>query len=76
MQDSAIILASGKRSRLGRPKYLLPFDGQLIISPVAGIPEKDFAEVIVAASASDPGQTCRLGLCAINWSIRVREGGT
>jgi len=50
---SAVILAGGKSSRMGRPKALLPFDGEPLISHVVRALNKIFTETIVVAA---PGQ--------------------
>jgi molybdopterin-guanine dinucleotide biosynthesis protein A len=47
---TAVILAGGRSSRLGRPKALLPFDGEPLISHVVRLLTQIFAEVIVVAA--------------------------
>lgn len=46
---SAVILAGGKSSRMGRPKSLLPFDGEPLIAHILRKLKNEFAEVIVVA---------------------------
>jgi molybdopterin-guanine dinucleotide biosynthesis protein A/molybdopterin converting factor small subunit len=48
----AIILAGGKSSRMGRPKALLPFDGEPLITHVVRRLAGAFAEVVVVAAPS------------------------
>lgn len=50
---AAIVLAGGKSSRMGRPKALLPFDGQPLITHVVTTLHTLFDEVVVVAA---PGQ--------------------
>jgi molybdopterin-guanine dinucleotide biosynthesis protein A len=47
---SAVILAGGKSSRMGRPKALLPFDGQPLIVHIVGALEKLFSDIVIVAS--------------------------
>jgi len=51
--DSAIILAGGKSSRMGRPKALLLFDGEPLIVRIVRILRRLFADIVVVAA---PGQ--------------------
>ena len=44
---SAIILAGGKSSRMGRPKALLPFDGEPLIAHIVRSFKELFADVVV-----------------------------
>ena len=48
---SAVILAGGKSSRMGRPKALLPFDGEPLIVHAVRRLESLFSEIIVVAAA-------------------------
>jgi molybdopterin-guanine dinucleotide biosynthesis protein A/molybdopterin converting factor small subunit len=50
---TAIVLAGGKSSRMGKPKALLPFDNQPLIVHVVATLRRLFAEVVVVAA---PGQ--------------------
>ena len=50
---SAIILAGGKSSRMGRPKALLPFDGEPLIVHTVRTLARLFADLVVVAA---PGQ--------------------
>jgi molybdopterin-guanine dinucleotide biosynthesis protein A/molybdopterin converting factor small subunit len=47
---SAVILAGGKSSRMGRPKALLPFDGGPLIAHVVRRLTNLFAEIVVVAA--------------------------
>jgi molybdenum cofactor guanylyltransferase len=46
-ETSAIILAGGKSSRMGRPKALLPFDGEPLIAHIVRSFKELFADVVV-----------------------------
>jgi molybdopterin-guanine dinucleotide biosynthesis protein A len=50
---TAVVLAGGKSSRMGRPKALLEFDGEPLISHVVATLSATFADVVVVAA---PGQ--------------------
>ncbi len=50
---SAIILAGGKSSRMGRPKALLLFDGEPLITHIVRTLKTLFADIVVVAA---PGQ--------------------
>ena len=50
MNASAVILAGGKSSRMGRPKALLPFDNQPLIVHILRALKSMFAEVVVVAA--------------------------
>src|SRR5258706_12156071 len=52
-KSPAIILPGGKSSRMGRPKALLPFDGEPLIAHVLRNLKRLFAEAVVVAA---PGQ--------------------
>jgi len=47
---TAVILAGGKSSRMGRPKALLPFDGEPLIAHVVRLLKNIFAETVVVAA--------------------------
>jgi molybdopterin-guanine dinucleotide biosynthesis protein A/molybdopterin converting factor small subunit len=47
---TAVILAGGRSSRMGRPKALLPFDGEPLIAHVVRSLTKMFAEAVVVAA--------------------------
>lgn len=47
---TAVILTGGKSSRMGRPKALLPFDGEPLIAHVVRALKKMFAEAVVVAA--------------------------
>jgi len=47
---SAVVLVGGKSSRMGRPKALLPFDGEPLIVRVLRALKKMFAETVVVAA--------------------------
>lgn len=47
---TAVILTGGKSSRMGRPKALLPFDGEPLITHVVPALKTMFAEVVVVAA--------------------------
>ena len=47
---TAIVLAGGRSSRMGRPKALLPFDGEPLISHVVTTLAAVFADVVVVAA--------------------------
>ena len=49
-EATAVILTGGKSSRMGRPKALLPFDGEPLIAHVVGSLKKLFAEAVVVAA--------------------------
>jgi molybdopterin-guanine dinucleotide biosynthesis protein A len=46
----AVILAGGKSSRMGRPKALLPFDGEPLIAHLVRKLESIFPEIVVVAA--------------------------
>jgi molybdopterin-guanine dinucleotide biosynthesis protein A len=48
--ESAIVLAGGRSSRMGRPKALLPFDGVPLIVHVVSAMKALFGEVVVVAA--------------------------
>jgi molybdenum cofactor guanylyltransferase len=50
---TGIVLAGGRSSRMGRPKALLPFDGEPLISHIVAELKALFADVVVVAA---PGQ--------------------
>ncbi len=50
---SAVILAGGKSSRMGRPKALLPFDGEPLIRHLVRTLAPLFAEVVVVGGAGE-----------------------
>ena len=50
---TAVVLAGGKSSRMGRPKSLLLFDGKPLIVHLAHVLERMFTETVVVAA---PGQ--------------------
>ena len=50
---TAIVLAGGRSSRMGRPKALLPFDDEPLVSHVVTTLAALFADIVVVAS---PGQ--------------------
>jgi molybdenum cofactor guanylyltransferase len=50
---TAIVLAGGKSSRMGRPKALLPFDNETLIVHIVRALNRIFAETVVVAA---PGQ--------------------
>jgi molybdenum cofactor guanylyltransferase len=50
---TAIVLAGGKSSRMGRPKALLPFDGEPLIVHIVSALQRLFPEIVVVAA---PGQ--------------------
>ena len=50
---SAVILAGGKSSRMGRPKALLPFDGEPLIARIVARLREIFDEIVIVAA---PGQ--------------------
>lgn len=47
---AAVILVGGKSSRMGRPKALLPFDGEPLIAHVVRALKATFAEAVVVAA--------------------------
>lgn len=47
---SAVILAGGKSSRMGRPKALLPFDGEPLIAHIARALNRWFSDTVVVAA--------------------------
>jgi molybdopterin-guanine dinucleotide biosynthesis protein A/molybdopterin converting factor small subunit len=47
---TAVVLTGGKSSRMGRPKALLPFDGEPLIVHVVRDLKKMFAEAVVVAA--------------------------
>ena len=47
---TAVILTGGKSSRMGRPKALLPFDGEPLIAHIVRRLGRVFAETVVVAS--------------------------
>src|SRR5437763_16777997 len=50
---TAVVLAGGKSSRMGRPKALLLFDNEPLIAHIVGALQHGFGEVVVVAA---PGQ--------------------
>ena len=51
MRDAtAVVLAGGKSSRMGRPKSLLPFDGEPLIVQIVRALKQMFAETVVVAA--------------------------
>lgn len=50
---SAVVLAGGKSSRMGRPKALLPFDGEPLIAHTVRLLQKVFPDIVLVAA---PGQ--------------------
>jgi molybdopterin-guanine dinucleotide biosynthesis protein A len=51
--STAVVLAGGKSSRMGRPKALLPFDGEPLIVHTVRKLEHLFSEIIVVAAAGE-----------------------
>jgi molybdenum cofactor guanylyltransferase len=49
-EASAVVLVGGKSSRMGRPKALLPFDGEPLIAHVVRTLKEIFPETIVVAA--------------------------
>ena len=49
-RSTAIVLAGGRSSRMGRPKALLPFDGIPLITHLVDALSASFPEVVVVAS--------------------------
>src|SRR5437762_12863642 len=49
---SAIILPGGKSSRMGRPKALLPYDGEPLIDHTVRTLARLFADLVVVAAPS------------------------
>lgn len=47
---TAVVLAGGKSSRMGRPKALLPFDGEPLIVHIVRALKSMFAEAVVVAA--------------------------
>jgi molybdopterin-guanine dinucleotide biosynthesis protein A len=47
---SAIVLSGGKSSRMGRPKALLPFNGQPLIVHIVSALQKLFSDIVVVAA--------------------------
>ena len=54
---TAVILTGGKSSRMGRPKALLPFDGEPLIAHVVQKSEKQFLPK--PSSSPRPSRSCR-----------------
>ena len=52
-EATAIVLAGGKSSRMGRPKALLPFDSEPLIAHIVRTLQYLFGEIVVVAA---PGQ--------------------
>src|SRR3990167_8434100 len=50
---AAVVLTGGKSSRMGRPKALLPFDGEPLIVHAVRRLESLFSEIIVVAAAGE-----------------------
>jgi len=50
MDAGAVILVGGKSSRMGRPKALLPFDGEPLIAHIVRKLETIFPEVVIVAA--------------------------
>src|SRR5882724_6733293 len=50
---TAVVLAGGKSSRMGKPKALLLFDNEPLIAHIVGALKHGFGEVVVVAA---PGQ--------------------
>ncbi len=49
-QNSAVILAGGKSSRMGQPKALLPFDGEPLIVHTVRTLSRLFSDLVVVAA--------------------------
>ena len=49
---SLVVLAGGRSARMGRPKALLPFDGEPLIVHIVEALRPSFAETIVVAAAA------------------------
>ena len=47
---AAVVLAGGKSSRMGRPKSLLPFDGEPLIAHIVRALQRMFAETVIVAA--------------------------
>src|SRR5881227_1142394 len=47
---TAVVLAGGKSSRMGRPKALLLFDNEPLIAHIVGALKHGFGEVVVVAA--------------------------
>jgi molybdenum cofactor guanylyltransferase len=47
---TAVVLAGGKSSRMGRPKSLLPFDGEPLIVHIVRALKQMFAEIVLVAA--------------------------
>ena len=47
---TAVVLTGGKSSRMGRPKALLPFDGEPLIVHIVRHLKRVFAETVVVAA--------------------------
>ena len=47
---TAVVLAGGKSSRMGRPKSLLPFDGEPLILHIVHALQRMFAETVIVAA--------------------------
>ena len=52
--ETAIVLAGGRSSRMGRPKALLPFDGVPLIAHIVSTLQQRFDDLVVVAA---PGQS-------------------
>lgn len=53
LDATAVVLAGGQSSRMGRPKALLPFDGEPLIAHIVRALDRLFSEVVIVAA---PGQ--------------------
>jgi len=49
-RSTAIVLAGGRSSRMGRPKALLLFDGEPLIAHIVATLRRQFADVVVVAA--------------------------
>ena len=76
LDASALILAGGKSSRMGRPKALLPFDGEpLIVHTVRSLATR-FADIVVVAAPGQELPQLPVTLVTIRLPIRDRSGGS
>ena len=50
LDATAVVLAGGKSSRMGRPKSLLPFDGEPLIVHIVRALKRMFAEIVIVAA--------------------------
>src|SRR5207245_9797115 len=73
---TAVVLAGGKSSGMGKPKALLLFDNEPLIAHIVGALKHGFGEVVVGAAPGQELPRCRLSWCATKCLIRGQWEGS